>query len=160
MAPDVELSRRDVQVAADDQWVSGIPSRHVGGQTREEVQLVRELGVDPRIGLIPTGRRVEIVDIDAGDARRNASCMAFAADVERPYSFKRQAGRNGDPMPALLADNLQVGIPRLGESVGWEGGRLALDFLQAQDVRPLLLGEPEHLVESQANRVYIPGRDS
>jgi hypothetical protein len=141
MAPNIELTRRDVQIAADDQRVSGIPPRHVGGQTPEEVQLMGELAIDLRIWLIPAGWRVKVVDIDASDARRNASGMAFTADVEGPRGLKWQRGGDSHPMPSLLAHNLQVRISCRDEGVGWKGGRLAFYFLQTQDVRLLLPGE-------------------
>jgi hypothetical protein len=147
MAPDVELTGRNIEIAADDQRIPGIPQHHVGGQTSKEVQLMRELAIDGRIRLIAPGRRISIVDLDAGDARGNTSGMPFTADVEGARGLKRYRGCDRDPMPTLLADDLQVGISSGDEGVRGESGRLAFYFLQAQDLRPLRFGKPEHLVE-------------
>ena len=61
MRPDIVFVRRDVQIADQNAFAF---RRQVLGPSRrlfEEIQLVGELFIDLRIGLVTTGRHVEIV---------------------------------------------------------------------------------------------------
>ena len=62
-------------------------------------------------------------------------------------------------MPALLAGDGQVRHAHGLEGLAGELVRLALDFLQAQDVRGLFGDEPGDLIDTQADRVDVPCRD-
>ncbi len=73
--------------------------------------------------------------------------MALTAEIEGTGGLQGQGGSNRNPVPPLLADNLQVRISRRDEGFRREGGRFTFDFLQTQDIRPLLSGEPKQLVQ-------------
>jgi hypothetical protein len=61
---------------------------------------------------------------------------------------------------ALLAADAHVRVAGGLELGPGEFSFPALDFLQAQDVRVLLAGEPCHLLGAEADRVDVPGGES
>ena len=160
MVPHVVLARRDVEVAGQHQRRGLVPAADLVGQLLVKVHLVVELGVQRAVGRVAAGRNVEVLHVHARDAAGDAAGVTQLADLKRVVVLDGQARGDGDAMPALLAAHPQMRQAHLLERRARELVGGAFDLLQQQDVRRALGHEPRHLIDAQANRVYVPGGEA
>ena len=154
-APTVDRLRDDVEIPAKDP-LPGVARRPEG---REVIQ-PRKF---PAVVLMFQGLAVRAIDSDKSQSRdagahESRSHVILARQAAKAV-FDRQAGQHGDPVPALLPvqDHLvaQLRERRMREIVG-----LGLDLLQTDDVRPALIQPDTDEVQTGAQTVHVPGRDT
>ena len=116
VVPDVVLARRDVEVADEDRAL-GRDRREPGAELGEEVELVGELRVQPRVGQVAAGRDVEVVhDRARRQPRRDVARVAAGAEVAMPDLLERQAGEDGDAVVGLLAADDDMAVAERARS--------------------------------------------
>ncbi len=90
VVPHVELARRDVQIAGDDQRRLGVAPGHLAGQAFVEIELVVELLVQRAVRRVAAGRYVEVLNLHPGHLGLHAAGVALPADVQGFDILERQ----------------------------------------------------------------------
>ena len=140
VVPHVAFQRRDVEVADDQSRLSQLfrPARH----PLDEVELLAELGVERAVGNVAAGGDIDILEPDAAvEPGADMARLAIVLPVVAPGVVKRQPRQDRDAMVHLLAVELVMDVAARMEQVGREDMILRLGFLQAEDVRLLLVEE-------------------
>src|SRR5690606_4723214 len=161
--PYIVLQRGYVEIAHEDGRYAG---HDVGLQPLhllDEIELVAELRIDRSIGLVTPGRNIEIVEPDAPRAafekRRNVPRVTDTAIVLPVILEERHLRGDGNPVIPLLAMDDDVRIAEVDERLERKFRLLALDLLQAEDIRLIADEELLHDWHPQPNRVDVPGGD-
>ena len=161
------LERRDVEVADQDgARVRAGPQLRAHAHLVEKRELMGELDVDLRVGLIAAGRDIEIMHrqrvAQAGafaDDDADVPAITLVAEAVDRGRFERQAREHGDAVITLLPVARDVAIAEAREALARKLVVRALGFLQAQHVGPRRLEELGDEVEPQPHRIDVPGRD-
>src|SRR5690606_5509059 len=127
----------------------------------EKVELVPELGIDVRVGLVAARRHVEIMQQHLAPARLEpdgqVAAITDGAEIAPLDCRDRAAGNGGNTVIALLAMDLDMAVADVAECLERKLVVRALGFLQAQNVGLGPLEKLDHQGETQANRVDVPG---
>jgi hypothetical protein len=142
VAPDVVLERRHVEVADQNcALVRGRAQLRHAVKLVEEGELVGELLVDGRIGLVAAGRHIEIVHRDrvaqAGslaERHRNVAAVGLAAIIVDRDALERQAREHRDAVIALLPVQRRMDVAEALEALERKGVVRAFRLLQADHV--------------------------
>ncbi len=132
------------------------PARH----PLEKGELLREFGVERRIGNVAAGGHIDILEPDAArQAGADMPRLAIVLPVVAAVRVERQAAEDRDAVVhALPGEQAMRVAQRLEGGVG-EGRVVDLGLLQAQDVGLRRGEEIADDVESCADRIDIPGGD-
>ena len=156
VAPDIAFERRDIEIADDDGRFAQI--RRPTGHAIDKRQLLREFGVDQRVGHIATGGHIDIFDEHAGgQARTDMAGLAIVLPVVPTILDQRHPRQRGNAMMHLLAVEQAVAIPQRFEHVVREGVVDDLGFLQAQHIGGMIAQEAFDDIEPETDRIDVPG---
>ena len=160
VGPDIIFQRRDIEIADQDHRIvllRGAPGEEFF-HALEEVELVRELGVDRGIGNVAAGRHIEIVDLHTALQRHaHVPGMALAAEILDAGFAERDFREDRHPVIGLLAVDRLVDIAQLVKGRGREQAGFDLGLLQAQHIRLLLGQETGDQLLAKAHRIDVPG---
>ena len=167
VAPDIVLEGRDVEVADQDRrrGIGPAPPAPLP-QLPQELQLVGEFVVELLVRHIAACRDIEIMDRDARggfgvrrESHGNVTGIRPAAHFHHGPLRKGKTGQDRDAVIALLTRMNDMVIAAGLEVLEREAVVGTLGFLQAQHVGPPGLEKPADMIDAQADRVDVPGRD-
>ena len=132
----------------------------------EEAELVLEFRIDLGIGLVAARRDIEIVESDFvfqtgafSQHHRDVPAIDLAAEVLHVDPLERNARDHGDAVIAFLSVDRDVLVAETLETLHRESVVRALGLLQAEHIGLCAFQEPGDQINSQPDRVDIPGGD-
>ena len=158
VVPDIGLERSNIEIADDQRRLAQIlrPARH----PLEKGELLREFGVERRIGDVAAGGHIDILEPDAArQAGADMPRLAIVLPIMAAVRVERQAAEDRDAVVHALPREQAMRVAHRLEGGMGEGRVVDLGLLQAQDVGLRRGEEITDDVESRADRIDIPGGD-
>jgi hypothetical protein len=158
--PNVVFERCNVEIADEDRRDSVFDRPDIR-HFRDKAKLVVEFRVDRRIGFIPSGRDIEIVETEfsASGSEDNAdvTAVAYAAKIKRNRFFDGTTRKDRNAVIALLAMDGLMLVAEFAECLSRKLVILALDLLKAENFRLMMPDEILYQSLPQPNRIDVPG---
>ena len=169
MRPHIGFERRDVEIADENSSLAALAAKAREPRLHlfEEIELVAKLGIERRVRHIATGWHVDVVQSErlcvrgaAIERDRQMPRVTAPANIAALYLGERNAREDGDAVIALLSgDRDMVEAERAERQLGEEAVN-AFDFLETENVGPLRAGQAFDEIETQADRVDVPGGEA